>query len=102
MFRGGISERKKIDTYVQTNCQVTNSSLEECGVEQSKQGKRQCYRLEWRIRYVEYRTHKRATITHSGHYLERETHFEDELWMKLRRYKVYIVAMSKILYIPKI
>ena len=87
-FSTALSERRKLDTYVQTDSLVTNSFLKKCGVTRTKQGDKQCFRLEWQIKYLQYQNDKQASITRSENYLKSETHMEDELQIEFMKHQV--------------
>ena len=87
-FRVGLSERRKLNTYVETDCLVINTSLTKCGVRSSKRGDQQCFHLKWRIEYPQYESDEQAVINRSTHYLKHETYREDELRIELRQYEV--------------
>lgn len=89
-FPAALLERKKIDTYVKTDCLVTNSSLETCGVRRTKNVEEQCFRLSWQIEYVKYQNYKQTTITCSEFHPKTKIHKEDELKIILEKYQVII------------
>ena len=67
---------------------MTNSSLQKCGITSSKEGNKQCYRLEWQLEYLEYQSDKQTTITRDENYPVRDTYREDELRTQLGKYEV--------------
>lgn len=94
-FLSAWSEHRKINTYVQTDCLVMNSSLESCGVTRTKQGDLQCFRLKWRIEYVQYRYETETVIIHSDNYWKSQSYIEDQLQTQLRKYLVCLLQREE-------
>lgn len=90
-FITGLAESKKLDTYVKTDCLVTNASLVKCGVTPSTEGDRQCFRLQWQIKYLQYQSDNQTTITRSESYFKREVRKENALRIQLTKYSVWIL-----------
>ena len=88
LFVAGLSERRKLNTYVQGDCLVTSASLDKYAVMHSKAGEQQYYRWVWGFEYLQYQTDKQTTITHSGNYLKLDTSWEVRLQKELENYQV--------------
>ena len=69
--------------------------MEKCGVIRLKHSEKQCFRLVWRIEYVQYQHETETTTIHSDEYFQKETSIEDELQIELRKYLVYILQRKE-------
>ena len=84
----GISERRKLYTYVETECLLKNSSLEKCATSDSGKNAPECFQLRWRIKYIRYSTNKESTIIFTVHYSKGSTDSMDYLIKRLEKYQV--------------